>query len=47
MGGWRKQQVEPDMLPFFNAKLVEKLKNVKSPMASPTLASPGVFESRF
>jgi len=42
--GWPKRHREPDMLPYFNTKLIEKFQNVKSPGRSP-LASPGTFDS--
>ena len=44
--GWPKKNFQPDMMPFFNAKLLDKFKNiVTSPVSSPNLASPGTFES--
>lgn len=46
MCGWPKQRgSDADALPFFNTKLIDKFKNAKSPVPSPTMASPGTFES--
>lgn len=45
--GWPKRHRDPDLLPYFNAKLLTKFKNTQSPVPSPTfsLASPGSFET--
>ena len=42
------RKYEPDLLPFFNAKLSEKFRNAASPdheHSPKTLASPGAFGS--
>ena len=48
MTGWPKKKLQPEMMPYFNAKLLDKFKNTaKSPVLSPNMhmASPGTYES--
>ena len=46
-GGWKRgKQCEPDLMPYFNKKLIDKFKNVRSPTpVSP--ASPNKTDSPF
>ena len=46
MTGWPKKHHQPELMPYFNVKLLDKFKNVAtSPVMSPNMASPGTFDS--